>query len=110
MGTLTNLNSGVAGLQFKVVNTTVPAAASNLVSVDLNPVFGAGFDFSRIRAVSAIATLTSGSNSLRFPPGGIGLAGYSYFLSLSNNFVVIRTTTDSGLVLGLPARVIIWHE
>lgn len=106
MGTITNLNSGVAGLQFKVVNTTIPATASGQTGVDLSPIFGAGFDYSRIRAVSAVAT----TGPLRVFPGGIGLPGHSYFLSVSNNFILVRTTTDSASILKIPVRVIIWHE
>lgn len=107
MGTITNLNPGVAGLQFKVVSATIPTTASNQVGVDLAPVFPVGFDFSRIRAVSAIAIPVG---PLRVFPGGIGLPGHSYFLSLSNTFVIIRTTTDSASILGIPVRIIIWHE
>jgi hypothetical protein len=108
MGTITNLNSGVVGFQVKVVNTTIPAMASSQTGVDLASVFGANFDLSRIRGVSAIATI--GAGFLRVAPGGIGLPGHSYFLSISNTFLLVRTTTDSASILGIPVRVIIWYE
>jgi hypothetical protein len=64
----------------------------------------------KIVKIDGMVVVTSGTNKALVPAGGTGVAGNSYFLSVSNGFIICRTTSDSASILGQTVKVTIWYQ
>ena len=96
------------GVRNQVVNATLPAIASNSVSLALP----AGITPDKIVGISAIAKFTSGSNFAYIrPDGGLMATGWKYTVhgSNSNLTLTVGTAAESQLVFGAPVKILIQY-
>lgn len=96
------------GVRVATLNSTLPAIASNSISVALP----AGIAPDKIVGINAIAKLTSGGNFAYIrPDGGLMVTGWKYTVHGSNSAITLTvgTAAESQLVFGLPIKILVQY-